>query len=281
MGVSLAGLEPLLGVVQQQRGPVVFMTGAGISAESGIPTFRGPEGYWQVGSINYRPTEMATHAAFLEMPEEVWAWYLYRRSVCRKARPNAAHLALVKLERHLDSQVVLITQNIDGLHLRAGSSPERTYQIHGNLEWMRCADECSPALHLLPELDVEWEKDRKLSFDELDQLVCPLCGERTRPHVLWFDEAYDEERFRFDSSLRAAATCGLLVVIGTSGNTNLPIQVGMLVARRGAPMIVVDPEPNPFTEFASKNPLGLYLEGKAGDVVPALCDELARALSLR
>ncbi|HVV49677.1 MAG TPA: Sir2 family NAD-dependent protein deacetylase, partial [Polyangia bacterium] len=102
-------------------GPIVFLTGAGISAESGIPTFRGAEGYWRVGSRNYQPTEMAAAAAFARMPEEVWRWYLYRRGVCRAAAPNDAHRALVALERRLGARFLLVTQNVDGLHLRAGS----------------------------------------------------------------------------------------------------------------------------------------------------------------
>src|ERR1017187_4141744 len=97
-------------------GPVVFLTGAGISAESGIPTFRGPEGFWRVGSRNYQPTEMATAVAFARMPAEVWRWYLFRRGVCRSAAPNAAHRALVRFEKRAGDRFLLIIQNVDGLH---------------------------------------------------------------------------------------------------------------------------------------------------------------------
>ena len=93
----------------ESAGPIVFLTGAGISAESGIPTFRGPEGYWRIGSKNYQPESLATRAAFEQMPEEIWAWYLYRRAVCRAARPNAAHLALVAIEKVLGERFLLVT----------------------------------------------------------------------------------------------------------------------------------------------------------------------------
>jgi NAD-dependent deacetylase len=125
--------------IAASRGLIVFLTGAGISAESGVPTFRGPEGYWRVGSRHYQPTELATAAAFAQIPEEVWRWYLYRRAVCRVAEPNAAHLALVEAERRLGERFLLVTQNVDGLHGRAGSSAARTYQIHGNIDFCRCA----------------------------------------------------------------------------------------------------------------------------------------------
>ena len=107
--------------------------------------------------------------------------------------------------------------------------------------------------------------------------MCPACRARSRPHVLWFDECYDERYFRFESSLQAAAAADLLVVVGTTGKTNLPLQVGAAVARRGAAMLVIDPEESPFTDFARTTPRGLYLQGTAGQWVPAVCDALARA----
>jgi NAD-dependent deacetylase len=140
-----------------QAGPIVFLTGAGISAESGIPTFRGPEGYWRVGGRNYQAMELATLTSFRLMPDDVWSWYLYRRSVCQTAQPNAAHFALVELERRSANRLLVVTQNVDGLHLRAGHDPARVYEIHGNIGLMRCADGC-PRLYPLPaELDGEWQ----------------------------------------------------------------------------------------------------------------------------
>ncbi|MCA9686135.1 MAG: RNA polymerase subunit sigma, partial [Myxococcales bacterium] len=106
-------LDTLLARTEPKK--VVVLTGAGISAESGIPTFRGPEGYWTVGAREYHPQELATLQAFNRMPREVWHWYLYRRGICRAAEPNPAHFALVELERALGDRFTLITQNVDGL----------------------------------------------------------------------------------------------------------------------------------------------------------------------
>ncbi|NOS74904.1 MAG: RNA polymerase subunit sigma, partial [Methyloglobulus sp.] len=114
---------------------ITVLTGAGVSAESGIPTFRGEEGYWTVGSRNYQPSEIATQAMFQRNPKEVWKWFLYRRGICEDALPNPGHLAIVKMEKLLGSRFRLVTQNVDGLHLRAGSNIDRTYQVHGNLNY--------------------------------------------------------------------------------------------------------------------------------------------------
>lgn len=260
-------------------GPVLWLTGAGISAESGIPTFRGPQGYWTVGSRNYHPQELATRAAFGRMPEDVWSWYLYRRSVCHAAEPNAGHQALAALEAEVGDRFLLITQNVDGLHLRAGNSRERTYQVHGNLDFMRCAHDCTVEAVPLPAgISMRWEQGRALADEERRLLRCARCGGPARPHVLWFDEVYDEPHFRFESSLQAALRTPLLVVVGTTGATNLPLQVGALVARRRASMLVINPEPNPFSEMAEQSGAGVYLQGSAGRWVPPVAARLTSRL---
>ncbi len=246
-------LEPQLQAVveaaRQSEGLLVFLTGAGISAESGIPTFRGEEGYWTRGSRVYRPTELARWATFSEDPELVWPWYLYRRGICRDADPNPAHIALAELEQHLGERFVLVTQNVDGLHLRAGNSIDRTWQIHGNIDFIRCAQECSPRLHPAPDLgpvgpgadfDPAWKQ----------ALSCPACGSWARPHVLWFDECYDEERYRSRSATRAAERASLLVVVGTDGQTGLPQTMGRIARDRGIPIIDINPGRNPFARLA-------------------------------
>jgi len=256
-------------------GLILWLTGAGISAESGIPTFRGKEGYWQVGSRNYQPEEMATWAAFQEMPEEVWAWYLYRRGVCRGAEPNAAHEALARAEQSGSERFLLVTQNVDGLHLRAGNTIDRTYQIHGNIDFMRCSRECLPAPVPMPEgVDVAWERGRPVTDHELEELKCPSCGALGRPHVLWFDESYDEANFRFQSSIDAARRASLVIVVGTTGATSLPMHIGTITAQRGVPMIVVNPEPNPFSALVRRTGHGAFLSGTAGKWVPKLVGAL-------
>lgn len=252
-------------------GRVLFLTGAGISAESGIPTFRGPDGYWTVGSREYQAQELATRSAFSRVPEAVWAWYLHRRARCLAAEPNAAHAAVAALDDALGDRFRLITQNVDGLHGRAGSTPERTYEIHGNIQLMRCFEACGPELVAVPEeVGLDWPRGKELSRAVEAFLRCDRCGAWARPHVLWFDECYDEERFRFESSLRVAAECSLLVVVGTAGQTNLPLQVTALAARRGAALLVVNPEPTPFTRLAADLPTGAVLAGAATAWVPAV-----------
>src|SRR5215467_12132598 len=138
-------MEPVVAACREalaREGRVVVLTGAGISAESGIPTFRGKEGYWTVGSKEYHPQELATHEAFTAMPWDVWAWYLYRRTVCRRAEPNPGHHAIVRMAAALPDRFALVTQNVDGLHRRAGSPDASTYPIHGDISLMRCSAEC-------------------------------------------------------------------------------------------------------------------------------------------
>ncbi len=251
---------------------VIALTGAGISAESGIPTFRGKEGYWTVGSRVYQPQELATHAAFEQLPWEVWRWYLWRRTVCRAARPNPAHLALVDLERRLGARFLLITQNVDGLHLRAGNSLDRTYQIHGNIDFMRCAGGCSGVWPIPDEVGVK-ERDGELSAALRELLRCPRCGGRTRPHVLWFDETYDEEHYRFHSSLQAAGRAKVLLIVGTTASTNLPVQVAHRAARAGAHIIDVNTDDNPFGELAEAAG-GEVVRGPAGIELPRIAAQI-------
>jgi NAD-dependent deacetylase len=266
-------LREILDGVRVSRGRVVALTGAGISAESGIPTFRGKEGYWVVGSRNYMPQEMATHAMFTMEPEQVWRWYLHRFGVVRQAAPNAGHEALVRLERGLGERFTLVTQNIDGLHRRAGASDEQTYCIHGDAAWVRCSYGCGVGRMPLPDLIVR-DPRTPLSAAERARLTCPRCGGWLRPHVLWFDECYDEENYRFDSTLRAAEAADLLLVVGTSGATNLPMRVGQLCFSGGSALVDVNPEENPFSELAERSPRGFFARGSATgrlpDIVAAL-----------
>lgn len=270
-GMATAGLEAklerILAEVREARGNVVALTGAGISAESGIPTFRGAEGYWVVGSRNYMPQEMATREMFEAAPEEVWRWYLYRFGVCRDARPNAGHEALVRLEAALGDRFTLVTQNIDGLHRRAGS--RRVFCIHGDAAYVRCAADCGVGLLDLPAMPPR-RKDDRFTERERSQLSCPACGGWLRPHVLWFDEYYDEANYRMDSAVRAAEAADLLLVVGTSGATNLPMQIGRIAFHRGAALVDVNPEENPFAELAARAERGFFARGSACDRLPGI-----------
>lgn len=266
-------LQQILDDVRETNGRVVALTGAGISAESGIPTFRGAEGYWVVGSKNYMPQEMATHEMFEAAPEEVWRWYLYRFGLVRHAQPNAGHHALVRLERALGDRFTLVTQNIDGLHRRAGASDLRTYAIHGDAAWMRCAAECGVGRLELPSF-VPRGKDDPFSAEDRRRLTCPRCGGWVRPHVLWFDECYDEENYRMDSAVAAAHAADLLLVVGTSGATNLPMQIGQIAYLNGAAIVDVNPEDNPFAAFAQRVARGFFARGSASEWLPSIVERL-------
>ena len=251
-------------------GRIVVLTGAGVSAESGIPTFRGPEGFWTVGSQVHQPQELATRTFFRRQPEIVWGWYLYRWSLCRDAAPNAAHLALAEMSRLLAGRFTLVTQNVDGLHRHAGSAEENTFEIHGNLDWMRCSAACSRALLAMPPQFMGWERHRLPGEAECRQLHCQDCGAWMRPHVLWFDESYEEEFFRSESSMASVASADLLLVIGTSGATSLPMHMAQLAQQRGIPLLSIDPNETAFAVAQSAN----QLRATATSVLPGLLQAL-------
>jgi len=251
-------------------GRITILTGAGISAESGIPTFRGPEGYWTIGSKEYQPQEMATYSMFVKKPDEVWKWYLYRIGVCGKASPNSGHLSLVEMETLFKDRFTLITQNVDNLHLRAGSRLKKTFQIHGNVFFMRCAGECALKVYPIPKHLSGRGKNEDLTQKDRNLLMCQDCGSRTRPHVLWFDEMYNEHFYRYHSALDVAGETELLIVVGTSGATNLPNQVVWEVKNRDGIIIDINIEENPFSNLALKSRRGFFLKQPSGKALPSI-----------
>jgi NAD-dependent deacetylase len=256
---------------------VVITTGAGISAESGIPTFRGAEGYWTVGAREYHPQEMATQAAFQTMPREVWRWYLYRKGVCNGAEPNAAHHALAQLEQALGDRFMLVTQNVDGLHLRAGNSLARTIQVHGNTDYMRPIEGDRTPI-AIPSSIGRLGREDPVTDEVWAQLVSP-DGRRTRPHVLWFDEHYEEELYRSQSAMSAAAECDLFVVVGTSGAASIPYHMAAAALQNDATIIDINPDDDPFAAHArnrAKQGKGLWLQGGGTTWMPELVRRLAR-----
>jgi len=223
-----------------------------------------------MGAREYHPQEMATLATFQKKPYEVWKWYLYRMGVCAAAEPNSGHEAIAEMEKRFPGRFKLITQNVDNLHLRAGSSLEHTYQIHGNIFYARCLAECGPGIAPLPDGLKGKNKGEKLSAEEKSLLLCPDCGSLLRPHVLWFDETYNEAHYHFQSSLQAAENTDLLLTVGTSGSTNLPNQVAWLVYQNGGMIIDINPEKNPFSELAEKSKGGAYLRGSSARLLPEI-----------
>jgi NAD-dependent deacetylase len=273
-----AAMEKRLKAAADSDQQITVLTGAGISAESGIPTFRGPEGYWTVGSAVYQPQEMATLTMFERDPEAVWAWYLYRMGVCQQADPNAGHRTLVAMEALLQERYALVTQNVDNLHRRAGSSDERMHEIHGNIFKVRCSAGCSADLKPLPKGIAAKQPGESLKPDEARRLRCPNCDAWLRPHVLWFDECYDEAYFHFETVLALARRTDLLLIVGTSGATNLPAQLAMTVARQGATLIDINIEPDPFSRLAEASPGGGFIRAPSGQVLPELLNRLENAM---
>ncbi len=226
---------------------VGVLTGAGVSAESGVPTFRGKDGLWK----QYRAEELATPEAFARDPSLVWEWYQWRRNLIRDKEPNPAHFALVRLEEALlerGGDFGLITQNVDGLHEKAGS--RRVIPIHGNIWEVRCADpSCG------------WKEVDRGDLDPLPK--CPRCGGPARPGVVWFGEALPEDALEeVDRVLRG---CDLFLVAGTSGVVQPAASFAWAARRRGAWVIEVNLEPTPLTEAAH-----LAFHGPAGEILPLL-----------
>ncbi len=267
-------LESCLEDIRGQGGLIIALTGAGISADSGIPTFRGAQGYWRKGSRNFRPEELATATAFFADPELVWAWYLHRLGVCRQAQPNPAHAALVRLERARGDDFLLVTQNVDGLHHRAGATTERTYEIHGRIETARCANVCGQPNCAMPQEIGPYAKDETFRIEDREKLRCAGCGGWLRPHVLWFDECYDEENFRFESAQDAAMRCSALICVGSTGATALPMRMAMQASAAGAVIIDINPDPNPFSELAESALRGCAVHAKAAQALPDIVERL-------
>jgi len=277
--MSIESATHVLTEVIQGNGKIIVLTGAGISAESGIPTFRGPEGFWTVGSREYHPQEMATFAMFSRDPESVWVWYLYRMGLCKKARPNAGHRALASMEAHLEDRFSLITQNVDNLHILAGNSLSRTLQIHGNIFQVRCAAACTDEIFPLPDGLFPKEKGDALTEKELQHLKCPACGNWIRPHVLWFDETYNERHYRFNSALEAAKRTRLLITVGTAGATTLPNHIVNLVYRNGGLMIDINVADNPFAGLARQSDQGIVINQTSSKALVTLAHTLRSAQS--
>lgn len=221
---------------------VAALTGAGVSAESGLATFRGSEGLWR----RHRPEDLATPEAFARDPRLVWAWYEERRRAAAAARPNPAHEALAALENRFP-EFTLITQNVDGLHARAGS--RRVLEIHGCLWRTRC---CSCG---------EVREDRRVPFPALPPRC--VCEGLLRPDVVWFGEALPFELL--SGAFRAVDACDVLIVAGTSGAVQPAGSMGRRALARGAAVIEVNLERTPLSGEAT-----VFLEGRAGEILPAL-----------
>ncbi|MCS7196877.1 MAG: NAD-dependent deacylase [Aquificaceae bacterium] len=205
------------------------LTGAGISAESGIPTFRGDGGLWR----NFRAEELATPTAFKKNPVLVWEWYMWRRSLIAKAKPNEGHLGLVELEEKLGDNFLLITQNVDGLHQRAGS--KRLVELHGNIWRVRCLS-CGAVY-----------QDERVQSEDLPP-SCRECGGLVRPDVVWFGEALPDEALK--TAILWASSCDIFVSIGTSALVYPAAQLPYIAKEKGAKVVEINPEETPLSKIA-------------------------------
>lgn len=222
---------------------IVALTGAGISAESGLPTFRDPlTGLW----ARYRPEDLATPEAFARQPDLVWRWYEWRRSLVAAAEPNAAHRALLAIEG-LCPEFTLVTQNVDGLHQRAGSAG--VVELHGNIGRTICSRERTVVENLPASDDAP--------------PPCPSCGAPVRPDVVWFGEPLPPDALR--RATAAAASCDVLLAIGTSGVVYPAAGLPAVAAAAGALIVVVNPE-----KVRVEGPAVYHLRGPAARVLPAL-----------
>jgi NAD-dependent deacetylase len=234
------------GLNRERRNNITFLTGAGISSASGIPTYRGSDGIWIKGTKFYKPESFGTFKHFSNNADQVWQYTFFRKKMFADAEPNEAHFDLVEIENRLQDRYHLITQNIDNLHQRAGS--KNIFEIHGHLREMRCSEECSKEVYKIPEEITLKEHDEDLTCAEKELLVCPKCGEVTRPNILWFDEYYNERNFKLDTTLRIAKNTSLLMILGSSGATNLPNRLVEQTLKYGGFVIDVNLEDNTFTE---------------------------------
>lgn len=235
-------------------GRVVALTGAGISSESGVPTFRGPGGLWK----QFRPEDLANLHAFNRNPALVWEWYRWRRQQVAEARPNAGHACLVRLERRL-SAFALVTQNVDGLHRRAGSAT--IVELHGNIWRSVCARRCGVVLDESPWMA---RPDRaSASPPQPDQLPHCNCGSLLRPDVVWFGEALDSDVL--GTAIDEAEAADVMLVIGTSGLVHPAAGLPALARRSGAMTIEINVEETPLSDS-----MDIVLRGTSGVVLPAL-----------
>lgn len=226
---------------------IVALTGAGVSQESGLRTFRDAHsGLWK----NHRPEDLATPQAFTRNPKLVWDWYGMRRQKLRDAQPNPAHLALAEIARQVP-KFKLITQNVDGLHLKAGS-PE-VVELHGNIQRVKCSS-CG-------------RQARTWNDAAGDVPRCDFCGELLRPDVVWFNESLP--RAALEIAIEAARNCQIFFSIGTSGVVQPAASLAYGARNRGAVVIEINTQSTPLTpktDFA--------LHGKAGEILPILVSEV-------
>lgn len=235
----------------QEARCIVAFTGAGMSAESGVPTFRGEDGIWK----KFKPEELANFDAFIRNPELVWEWYAHRRKVISSIQPNPGHYALARMGT-LFSEVHVITQNIDNLHRRAGS--QQVYELHGNIERNYCIDCRTPFTNEQLDLGAGVPK-------------CARCGGLIRPDVVWFGELLPVDAW--ERSVGVCEHADLFFSIGTSGIVYPAASLPAIARRSGAYVVEINPEHTMLSDAVDET-----LIGKAGEILPKLVDLIKEGL---
>jgi NAD-dependent deacetylase len=254
---------------------VLVLTGAGVSAESGIPTFRGKDGYWR----NLDPTKLATPEAFARDPQLVWDWYRERRQRIRNARPNAAHEAIARLAHHTD-EFLLVTQNVDDLHARAGIEKENMVQVHGDIFVTRCS-RCEFERHEYAQEQEHEDEEHDAAYGVREHVrafkaatgprtsKCPDCHALMRPGVVWFGEQLSRNELERVEDFLDGGACDVVIVAGTTATFGYIIDWALRASRDGAKLIDVNPEETPLSRFATR-----LVREPAAIALPRIVDEL-------
>ena len=228
---------------------IAVLTGAGISAESGIPTFRDKNGLWK----KFRPEELATPTAFNQNPRLVWEWYDWRRGIIAQKEPNPGHKVLARWEKIFPA-LSLITQNIDGLHQKAGS--RNILELHGNIWKLRCTEEGT--------ITENYETPLK----EIPPL-CSGCGAILRPHVVWFGESLSSTILQ--KAFLLSSQCEVMFVVGTSAVVQPAASLPFEASEAGAKIVEINPDPTPLSPY-----IDFSFRGKAGEILPLIDKDLKR-----
>lgn len=232
----------LLSALRKAKSVVAF-TGAGISAESGVPTFRGMDGIWK----KFKPEDLANINAFMKNPELVWEWYAHRKRIIAGILPNAGHYTLARMEQ-MFPHFAVITQNIDNLHRRAGS--HTVYELHGNIERNYCM-----------KCGTSYSNEEVLNQAGVPR--CTKCGGLIRPDVVWFGEMLPDDEW--ENAVRSTASADVFFSIGTSGVVYPAASIPLMAKQQGAFVVEINPEPTPLTDRVDE-----FLMGPSGIILPAL-----------
>lgn len=233
---------------------LTVLTGAGVSKESGVPTFRDAvEGLW----AKYDPQQLATPTAFINNPKLVWDWYEFRREMMRGARPNPGHYALAQLEQRYP-HLQVITQNIDDLHEQAGS--QRVLHLHGRIQRNKCFYNCQGDPTIVDVETLDWDRENGLP-------LCPYCGRWVRPDVVWFGENLPQAELA--AAVQASEATDVMLVIGTSGLVTPAASMPIYAKQRGATIIEINPDSTALSSLAN-----IRLSAPSGEMLPRVLKAL-------